>query len=288
MIARSQEMIAMSGTLPGRHVPAHEEKWPTGLHPGPAPQWPGPPTDAPPTPTPGPAPGYRHSRGRIAAVITGVVLVLLGLVPLGFGGGLLAIHLTDRHDGYLTVANADYRSAGSALTSDPVTLWGNGHLWYQASLLGDVRIVATAPSPDTHLFIGIASADAAKTYLSGAHYSTLTHLSGGRDTVVDHPGTTPLAAPMSTPIWTAAITGTGTQTLIWPSRDGVWTLVVMNADGSTPVNAHIDVGVTAPSLAWISATLLGIGTLILAAGILLIVIPMNRAARDRNMATRRN
>lgn len=214
--------------------------------------------------------------------MTGVVLALLGLVPLGVGGGLLTIHLADRHDGYLTVAASDYQTTGSALTSDPVTLWSNGHLWYQTSLLGDVRVTATASNPDTHLFVGIANADAANTYLSGAHYGTLSRLSGGRETVIDHPGTAPVAAPMSRPIWTAAITGTGTQTLTWPSRDGTWMLVVMNADGSAPVNAHIDVAVTAPSLAWISATLIGVGMLLLVGGILLIAIPMGRAARERS------
>ena len=271
----------MSGTLPDR-TPAWSAKQPAGTGPTPAPQWPGPSADAPPpVPTSGPASPQRYSRGRVAALVAGVVLVLLGLISLGAGGGLLTINLADRHDGYLTVADSDYHTTGSALASAPATLWGNGHLWYQASLIGDVRVTATAPDPSTRLFAGIASADGAKAYLSGSQYSTLNHLTGGRETTIDHPGATPLAAPMSTAIWTAAVTGTGTQTLTWPSRDGTWILVVTNADGSSPVNAHITVDVTAPSLAWISATLLGIGTLTLIGGVLLIAIPMSRAARER-------
>jgi len=70
----------------------------------------------------------------------------------------------------------------------------------------------------------------------------------------------------------------------WPaghsSWDGTWMLVVMNADGSAPVNTHIHVGITAPSLGWISAALLGVGTLILLGGVLLIAIPMSRTARE--------
>ena len=272
----------MSGTLPDRTPVQGGGKRPSGLDPGPTPQWPGPPADAPPPLlTPGPASSHRYSRGRVTALVTGVVLMLLGLVALGAGGGLLTIHLADRHNGYLTVADADYHTTGSALTSDPVTLWGDGHLWYQTSLLGDVRITVTAPDPTKHVFVGIASADAAKTYLSGVHYTTLTHLTSGRETTIDHPGAAPIAAPMSTAIWTAAVTGTGPQTLTWPSRDGTWMLVVTNADGSTPVNAHINVGVTAPSLAWISATLLGVGVLVLIGGVLLIAIPVSRATRER-------
>ena len=271
----------MSGILPDR-TPGWSAKQPAGSGAAPAPQWPGPPADTPPPrPASSPPPPQQYSRGRVAALVAGVVLVLLGLIPLGVGGGLLTINLADRHDGYLTVADSDYHTTGSALASAPVSLWGGGHLWYQASLIGDVRVTATPSDPNTRLFVGIASADAAKAYLSGSHYSTLNHLTGGRETTTDHPGAAPLAAPMSTPIWTAAITGAGPQTLTWPSRDGTWILVVTNADGSSPVTAHIAVGVTAPSLAWISATLLGIGTLMLIGGVLLIAIPMSRAARER-------
>lgn len=274
----------MRGAPPVPPHPARDGEWPSALGRGLNSGWSGPPTDAPPVPAPGNPPDYRYSRRRLAKIVTGVVLVLVGLIPLGIGGGLLAIHLTDRHEGLLTVAAADYRTTGSALTSNPVTLWGDGHLWYQASLLGDVHVTVTAPDPNSRLFVGIASADAAKAYLSGAHYSTFAHLTGGRERTLDHPGAAAVGPPMSTAIWTAAVTGTGTQTLTWPSRDGTWMLVVMNADASAPVAAHIDVAVSAPSLVWISASLLGIGTLILVGGVLLIAIPMSRAARERDAA----
>jgi hypothetical protein len=210
--------------------------------------------------------------------------VLLGVLPLGVGGGLLTIDLADRHDGYLTLTAFDYHSDGSALATDPVTLWGNGHTWYQASLLGDVRVTATAADPHTRLFVGIASSDSARAYLAGVHYSTLTHVTGGREATVDHSGTALAAAPTSVAIWTAAVSGPGTQTFTWPSMDGTWSLVVMNADGSAPVNAHVDVGVTAPSLSWISASLIGVSLLIVVGGVLLIAIPLRRAARDRAAA----
>ena len=258
----------MSGTAP-HQMPGYSEGWPT---------------NAPPAQPPAPraAPGY--SPGRVASIIGGVLLLLAGLVALGGGSTLLWADLGARHGGYLTVAAADYRTGGYAMTSDKVTLWGNGHLWYQTSLIGDVRVTVTAADPATAVFVGIAPADAAQAYLAGTHHSTLTHLSGGRDTVVDHPGAAPAVAPDRSSIWTVSATGTGTQTLTWPSRDGTWMVVVMNADGSAPVSAHIDVGITAPSLVWISVTLFVVAAIFTAAGILLIAIPMGRVTREHTMS----
>lgn len=268
-------------------VPAHGADWPTATPPGSGPQWPTPPADAPPpfAPQRSPATGNGYSGGRITSIVIGVLLVLVGVVSLGAGGATLWADLAARHDGYLTVAAADYRTSGSAMASDPVTLWGQGHLWYQASLVGDVHVTVTGADSTRPVFIGIAPAHDAEAYLAGAHYSTLTHLGGGRDNIVDHPGSTPLRAPTASAIWTASATGTGKQSLTWPSRDGTWMLVVTNADGSAPVSAHIDVGITAPSLVWISASLFAVAALFLTAGVLMIAIPMGRAARERTGAT---
>ncbi len=219
------------------------------------------------------------SRGRVATAMFGVLLVLIGLAPLVAGSGLLWINLTQRHDGYLTVARSDGRTAGYALASDRVTLWGSGHLWFQASLLGDVRVTATPVDPAASLFIGIAPAADAESYLRGAHYSTLSHLAGGGSAVVEHPGSALATVPAHATSWTVAATGTGTQTLLWPSRDGTWMLVVTNATGTPGVAAHIEVAATAPALAWIGASLLGAGLLMLVCGTLLISRTMLRVAQ---------
>ena len=229
-------------------------------------------------------PAPRPPRGRIGAVIAGILLALVGVVALGAGGTLLWVNSINRHDGYLTVASGDYRASGHAIASDRVTLWGSGHLWYQASLLGDVHVTASAIDPATPVFVGIAPADRAAQYLAAVHYSTLTRLAGGRDATVDHPGSAPSTPPTHAPIWTASASGSGTQTLTWPSTDGTWMLVVMNADGSAPVDARVGVGITAPSLGWISATLLGAAALFLTAGFLLIAIPMSRRNAPRRVA----
>jgi len=68
--------------------------------------------------------------------------------------------------------------------------------------------------------------------------------------------------------------GAGTQTLNWDVKDGNWSVVVMNADGSKGVNTRVSAGASLPWLdelelaAWISAALLGVlGGTLLAGGL---------------------
>lgn len=75
--------------------------------------------------------------------------------------------------------------------------------------------------------------------------------------------------------------GPGTQTLTWPDRNGNWTVVAMNADGSRPVAVRISVAAALPSLPWIAAGLLVGGILMLAAGVPLIAVPARHAASHR-------
>jgi hypothetical protein len=87
------------------------------------------------------------------------------------------------------------------------------------------------------------------------------------------------SGPCRANLWDAHATGPGTQTVVWPVRSGDWTVVAMNANGSRPVSVHVDVAATLPELLWIAGGLLAGGIIVLAAGVLLLVIPIRRASR---------
>jgi hypothetical protein len=53
-------------------------------------------------------------------------------------------------------------------------------------------------------------------------------------------------------------------------------VVAMNADGSRPVSLQVNVAATLPALPWIVVGLLAGGLVLLAAGLLLIVLPLRR------------
>jgi hypothetical protein len=55
-------------------------------------------------------------------------------------------------------------------------------------------------------------------------------------------------------------------------------VVAMNADGSRPVSLRVNVAATLPALPWLAAGLLAGGVIVLIGGVLLIVVPAQRAS----------
>jgi uncharacterized protein YbjQ (UPF0145 family) len=147
-----------------------------------------------------------------------------------------------------------------------------------SALFGTVRIQA-ASTDGAPVFIGIARAPAASRYLAGVGHATVHAARGSSGWYTEHGGGAPAVPPARAFIWDARAAGPGTQTLTWPAHSGTWTVVAMNADGSAPVSVHVSVAATLPALPWIAAGLLAGGAIALAAGVVLLVIPIRRASR---------
>jgi Domain of unknown function (DUF4389) len=232
----------------------------------------------------GAAPGGQPSgwtAGRIVAVVAGAVLVLCSLGLLGAGGAALWAHTAARQGGYVDLGSATYATSGYAVASDPVKLHAAGGGWDAAqALFGTVRIRATSTAGAAPVFIGIAPAGAASTYLAGVAHATIYGPAGSRGWLTEHAGTAPAIVPSRASLWDAHATGPGAQTVVWPVRSGDWTVVAMNANGSRPVSVHLDVAATLPALSWIAGGLLAGGVIILTAGVLLLVIPIRHASRQ--------
>src|SRR5204862_6382915 len=123
--------------------------------------------------------------GRIVALATGSVLLLISLALIA-GGGTLAWADTEQfRSGYLTTTTATYSTGGYALASDPIKPKG---AWSWLSLFVDrVRIRIASSDPSRPLFAGIAAAGDVERYLGDVSY-TMVGARGGHD-VTDHPGT---------------------------------------------------------------------------------------------------
>ena len=112
------------------------------------------------------------------------------------------------------------------------------------------------------VFAGIARTRDVDAYLLGSAHTTLT------DVDVDPfepkyeraPGTGTPARPADQRFWVA--TSDGSKPLDWKVKDGTWSVVVMNADGSPGVDARVSAGASLPWLdelevaAWIAAAAL--------------------------------
>ena len=214
--------------------------------------------------------------GRIAAAVVGAVLVLCSVGLLG-GGGVALWAQANRHDGYADLGTASYSVPGYAIASDTIGL----HLaaGVASDLIGTARIQVTQASGTTPAFVGIAPAAAAARYLAGVDYATVRGAAGHQGTYTEHAGSAPAVPPGQAGIWTAHAAGPGTQTLTWAVRSGDWMVVAMNADGTRPVSLQVNVAATLPALPWIAAGLLIGGIIFLIGGVLLIVIPLQRASR---------
>jgi hypothetical protein len=232
----------------------------------------------PPTVLPGAAVGSsRWSGGRIAAVVIGSLLVLLSLVLLGVGGTALWADRTQREGGYATSDVHTFSSEGLALATESTDLGSAGVGWlYSPNVLGQVRIRVTPTNSTSTLFVGIGRTSDVDRYLSGVQHTVISDFWSEKvDTIT---GSASVARPGRQSFWAASDVGVGARTLTWDPKDGVWTVVVMNANGRPGIAVGADLGAKVPALPWIGLGFLVAGAIFLAGGALLVV----GALRGRN------
>lgn len=197
----------------------------------------------------------RWTRGPVTAVVAGALAMLLGLGLTITGGVLLAAP----EDGYVTSPTLTVESPGYAVTTEPALLEGAG----VQDALGLVRIRAEATDGED-IFVGITEARDAQAYLAGVRHTVFRSTLFGRN--LERSGTEPAGLPQQAGIWLASSAGPGRQTVEAQARPGSWVVVVMPADGSAGVRAHVDVASTLPWLTPAAGTLLTLGVLLLLGG----------------------
>jgi hypothetical protein len=232
------------------------------------------------TTTPAP-PGRQAAKGgRIAAIVASG---LIGLVSLGFlatGGLLLWGDSQKDADGYLSTRTEPYTTATSALATEnlDLDLDGAGSL-VDDDIYGKVRLRAQSEDAKP-VFIGIARTSDVNDYLRGTSHELIEDVDypSFEAHYSRQPGTATPAAPASRHIWAASAQGQGKQSLTWDVKDGDWSVVVMNADGSPGVHAGVSAGASLGFLddAGRIAITTGVVLLILAGGLLYIGIRPRR------------
>jgi hypothetical protein len=219
------------------------------------------------------------SAGRVVLIVLGGIGVLFGLALLVGGGFLLWVDLTQREDGYLTTPTEPFASSSYALTRTRLEIDTEGPGWLlNDSWFGTVRIRGESPG-EKMLFIGIGPETAVARYLGSVAHASVQEIDFDPFQVKYLPiaGGAPQAPPTEQRFWAASASGVGTQTLTWKVREGDWSVVLMNADGSRGVAADIDVGAKMSFLLWAAIGLLLGGVLVVGGSTGLVVL----AARKR-------
>jgi hypothetical protein len=219
------------------------------------------------------------SAGRVILIILGGIGVLFGVAVLAGGGFLLWADRTQREDGYLTTPTERFATPAYALTRTrlEVDTDGAGSV-LNDSWFGKVRIRGESSGAKT-LFMGIGPEAAVAKYLGTVAHANVEDIEFDpfRVTYLPVAGGAPQGPPTDQPFWAASASGVGTQTLTWKVRDGDWSVVLMNADGSRGVAANLDLGAKLSFLLWVALGLLVGGVLVAGGSTALIVL----AARTR-------
>jgi hypothetical protein len=219
------------------------------------------------------------SVGRVILIVLGSIGVLFGLALLAGGGFLLWTDRTQREDGYLTTPTERFATSTYALTRTRLEIDTEGPGWLlNDSWFGKVRIRGESPGAKM-LFIGIGPEAAVASYLGSVAHASVQDIDFNPFRVKYLPiaGGAPQAAPTEQRFWAVSASGVGQQTVTWKVRDGDWSVVLMNADGSRGVVADIDAGAKLSFLFWVAIGLLLGGVLVVGGSTALIVL----AARTR-------
>ena len=208
------------------------------------------------------------SRGKIALVVLGAFLALLGFAAMLGGAGLVWAHETQRNDaGYYWTGPHELSSTTGVITSDRVDLGSRAPGdWTPFDDIGDVRIDA-ATTDGSPMFVGIGPSDAVDAYLNGVAHDQLTDVdrSPFRAQYDRHDGQQSPAPPQGQSFWVASTAGPGMQTLTWDINSGDWKVVLMHPDGSPAIDAQVSAGIK-------TGVLLPIGLGVSAFGVLLMVL----------------
>ncbi|HEU4947182.1 MAG TPA: DUF4389 domain-containing protein [Kribbella sp.] len=236
---------------------------------------------------PPPPPRRKWSPGRIVSVIIGTLLIAAGLAAIPIGAVGLWLDQTARDSaGFIGTDLHRFSSPNYALTSEPGALRFDGPDWVMHRILGDVRVSGES-AQSTPLFIGIAPTEEAAAYLEPTAHTVVSDLDGDPLTPKyrQHDGNAPDTLPGDATFWVASAAGTGSQAVRWDARTGDWSVVVMNADGSRPVDAELAVAATLPWLDDLAFWFIGTGLVLLLGGALLVALAINRQQRATEMAT---
>jgi hypothetical protein len=210
-------------------------------------------------------------------VLGALLFLVAGGLLTGAATGAIASSTLRDGEGFLMSPSVSVSSSGSAVVSQTMELRSGTSAALPERLLGDLkaRVDDRTSQP---VFIGVARSDDAATYLADVAHSTVLDptAADGRPSYQQHSGGLPTTRPSKAGIWVTSSIGTGRQTVTWPAREGQWTLVLMNADGSRGVAADVAVGATVPGLGGVLVGLFVVGGVLMVVSIVVLVLSIRR------------
>ena len=227
-------------------------------------------TYPPLAPAPVPQPG-RSTGARVA----GSILIVIGALAAISGGALLYLFGGDR---VLASAPHPISTPTSALVTDLGTIANTNGV--SVAIVSPTLHVSASGSADRPIFIGVGPADAVDRYLEGVGAERVIDLELTRFVLntVRQPGSLPAEAPAAQDFWLATAQTTVLADLTWEIQDGNYSVVIMNADGSTGVSTKVGAGVGLPGSSVLWELVIVGGAVFVIAGIGVIALGARRTS----------
>jgi hypothetical protein len=214
--------------------------------------------------------------GRIVSLVVGSLLILPALALLIGGGALGVAYAVGRDDdGYFAATLDRLETETVAITAEDIAFAAEPGSpdWILDSIDADVRLRVTGADASRDVFVGIGPDDAVDAWLADVAHDRVVEVEDGFEPVYRRrSGGTDVAPPTAQDFWAASATGPGTQELVWEAESGRWSVVVMNADATPGFAADVNVGIRAGFLLPLAFVLLGVGAVLTAIAVVLIVV----------------
>jgi hypothetical protein len=207
---------------------------------------------------------------RVLGIVAGSLSGLLAVALLLGGGGLLwAVDTHTDPDGYFGTKSHEYATTARAIATRDIDL---------DDIPGSAANLRIRPEGD--VFVGVARRADVQAYLAGVDHTDVADVDfyPFRVRYQHRAGAHVPAPPAGQDFWVA--TGTGGKPLQWRVREGRWSIVAMNADGSPGVHFGARIQAKIPVLHRLAVLMLIAGGLLaVASTALLATAARNRVAR---------
>lgn len=225
------------------------------------------------------------SAGKILLLIFGIFGLLISISLLVGGGTLLWADsvLKDSEDFYVT-EKIEIEKDSYVIVTEPADVdieagWDRGWGWDLGDLV-TFKVEGSNNNPSKQIFIGIAKESDIDAYLAGVEHDEVTNLNIYPYSIdyTRYSGSIIPEAPTSQIFWTESVYGTGTQILEWEIESGIYSLVLMNEDGSAGIDIDVVLGAKIPLLFGIGIGLLIGGIVALSISIFMIYLVARRSS----------
>ena len=228
--------------------------------------------------------------GRIVALVLGCLVGLVGLGLLIVGVVATVAYGAGRDDdGFFRTDEIHLATPTAAITSENLDLGGAPGDADWLTERGDFATVTLDLRPAASggdLFAGIGPTADVEAYLASVPHDRVEDFDESSDNVSyeRQEGSSTPAPPGDQTFWVAELTTADSTTLTWDVEGGDWTVVVMNVDGTSGIDADARVGIKLDWLLPVAIGLIVVGVVLLTGGTLLAVFATRTPRQERPAA----